>query len=229
MPGTRGSASHEPLERLTLDLEAVGRRADRQYLWQRTEDPYVVFVAEYFLRRSNRSAVSRHLPGFLDVYPTAPDLAAADPADVVRAARWAGMTKRTMQLPSAVAAFLAIEAPTAEALEMIPYVGPYAAQAVALYAFGQDHFPVDGNVRRVFGRHRAVDGSAVHDVASQVLNVAKRTERTDAVRMTHLGVLTVGWEACRARPKCDVCPLAEDCRSRQMASRPEVPVTGGGP
>lgn len=193
-------------------LIPIGEENYGSYVWQRSMDPYVVFVAEYFLRRSNRTTVERFLPGFLERFPDASTLAEAEAELVVAHAHWAGMRTRTTNLPAAVAAFTVLERPTVESLEQIPHVGQYAARAVALYAFGQPVFPIDGNVTRVLPRFlNLVEDEHLEEAATAVANEALGLGGPDAVKHAHVGALTVGWVTCRVRRRCSACPLAAGC------------------
>lgn len=199
---------------LSKRLVEIGEAGFGTYVWQRTEDPYIVFVAEYFLRRSNRTTVERFLPAFLKRFPDAGALAQAEPDVVVSHAPWAGMRTRTMHLPGAAAAFVAIERPTAAALEEIPHVGPYAARAVALYGFGEPVFPVDGNVKRVLARYLGLaEDAELSATAEAVAAEALHAGDSNAVKHAHFGALTIGWTNCRVRHRCDGCPLASTCLS----------------
>jgi A/G-specific adenine glycosylase len=124
------------------------------------------------------------------------------------------MRTRTTELPAAVAAFSTLERPTVESLEQIPHVGPYAARAIALYAFGEPVFAIDGNATRVLTRFLGlVEDEGLEQVATAVANEALRVGGPDAVKHAHVGVLTVGWVTCRVRRRCSACPLAADCLS----------------
>jgi A/G-specific adenine glycosylase len=199
---------------LTRRLIAIGCANFGMYAWQQAQDPYVVFVAEYFLRRSNRTTVQRFLPRFLERFPDAASLAKTEPEVVAEVACWAGMRTRTMNLPTAVAAFASLARPTVPALEQISHVGPYAARAIALYAFGQPVFPVDGNATRVLTRFLNLsDTEQVGLAANAVVDAARKFGSHDAVKYAHSGALTVGWVACRVQRRCGVCPLVSGCGS----------------
>ena len=206
---------------LTARLIGIGRAKFGTYVWQRTDDPYVVFVAEYFLRRSNRTTVQRFLPSFIQRFPDAVSLANAEPQAVAEVARWAGMRSRTMSLPCAIAAFAHLAQPTVEALEQIAHVGPYAARAVALYAYGQPVFPVDGNVSRVLMRFLCLTGSEeVRLTANAVVEAARKLDSPNAVKHAHFGALTAGWMTCRVQRRCGVCPLSSACLCALVAEPP---------
>lgn len=207
---------------MTSALVDVGQDFDGRYFWHRSASPYVVLVAEFFLRRTNRVTVSRYLPDFLERFPTPKSLSCADPAVVVETAFWAGLRRRTSHLPEVVRRFESRGSWDAAALGELPYIGPYAAEAIALYGFGEPAFPVDNNVRRLFSRYFGLDGEpAVQDLAATILSRALASGGIAAVRAAHLGALALGWETCRTPPKCAACPLRSDCSHAAREARDE--------
>ena len=214
-----GFVHESRLPDLTARLIAVGEANYGTYSWQRTHDAYTVFVAEYFLRRSNRTTVERYLPAFLERFPDAASLASTEPDVVLERASWAGMRTRTMHLPAAVAAFVALDRPTAAALEEIPHVGPYAASAIALYAFGEPVFPVDGNVKRVVSRWLDLaDGAELLAATRAIATEAQKVGGPSSVMHAHFGALTIGWTNCRTRRRCDGCRLSSSCMSSSTST-----------
>ena len=199
------------VERLFEDLIRVGRESCHLYFWHRSSDPYVIFIAEYFLRRSNRTTVSRYLPGFLEALPTAASIIAADPDDVVNHARWAGFTSRTRALPDVVAKLTAMTHIDYESLCELPYIGPYAAQAYLLYVKREPAFPVDGNVERVVSRYLEVGREELRTAINAITSSAIASSAVEGIRHAHIGALTVGWESCRPQPRCQSCPLRVEC------------------
>src|ERR687895_1014089 len=80
----------------------------------------------------------------------------------------------------------------------LPGVGPYTAEAIRRFAFGEDVLPRDTNVLRVIGRTGAEFGP----------------ESAEAL-------MDLGREVCLARvPRCDSCPPAAECPSRGRRSEP---------
>lgn len=206
-------ASLHPL----TDLLAERGRAERgRYMWH-TADRYVRFLAEFFLRRSNRSTVQRFLPAFVEAIPDFEALASADPAKVVELAWWAGLRRRVAALPDIASRFYSQESWTAAELLELPHIGAYAAQGIGLYVFGEATFPIDNNVRRVVGRYLGTRSDEELVSATEGLTeFAMRTYGIDGVRDVHRGVLALGWEACTSRPRCSLCPLAATCASRPV-------------
>ena len=205
----------EQTDLLIDELSSIGATHGRQYFWHGQSDPYVTFLAEFFLRRSNRTTVSRFLPAFLERYPHMQALAAASPEVVVSTARWAGMRKRTMHLPKVARQLLDGPPPTAATLRTLPHIGPYAADAIALYAFREPTFPIDGNVGRVLGRFLGLSAARLPPAAERVRDRALRRGGVSGLQNTHLGALVLGWESCRVKPACGSCPLRLRCEHAQ--------------
>jgi A/G-specific adenine glycosylase len=146
-----------------------------------------------------QTQVERVVPRYLDWlerWPTAEALAAAPPADVIRAWQGLGYNRRGLNLLRAAQHVAAHGWPVD--LTQLPGVGPYTAAAVANFALGRDVLPVDTNVRRIQER----TGHEFSPRAGQAL-------------------MDLGATVCLARvPRCGVCPLARRCPSRGRRYEP---------
>ena len=179
-----------------------------------TRDPYAILVSEVMAQQTQISRVVEAWSRFLDRFPTVMALAAASPADVLRAWRGMGYDRRALNLQRAATVIVAEHDGKVPrdlaALEALPGIGPYTARAVASIAFGAAVGAVDTNVRRVLGR--ALGGE--EGLAPAALQVAADAS-VDPMRpgdWTH-AVMDVGATLCRpARPRCDDCPLVGWCR-----------------
>lgn len=200
---------------LAVMLIQVGCQEEGRYLWHRSQDRYAVFLAEFFLRRSNRSTVSRFLPQFLAEFPDLEALADADPEAVSAVARWAGLRTRTLRLPEIARTLSSKPSWTAEELLALPHVGRYAAEGIALYAFDEPHFPVDNNVRRVVGRFLSVETEDdIGEAVTSLMDAALAYGGLTCLKHAHRGALALGWTSCRASRKCEACPLNTECAGR---------------
>lgn len=203
------------LQQHAVDFAAVlvheGHRFSEHYFWHQTEDKYVVLLAEFFLRRSNRTTVSRYLPDFLAAYPEPESLIMANPDDVVEAATWAGFHSRTLRLPEILRVFYSRDDWDADSLLELPYIGEYAANGIALYVLGQPSLPVDGNVRRVVSRYFGVAEVDLADLLERLKLFLLDAGATELLKSAHMGMLSLGWRACRVKPDCRECPLARNC------------------
>jgi A/G-specific adenine glycosylase len=168
----------------------------RDLPWRRTIDPYSILVSEVMLQQTQVERVVPRWLDWLERWPTVDALAAASPAEVIRAWQGLGYNRRGLNLHRA-AQQLAAHGWPADLTEL-PGVGPYTAAAVASFAFGAKVLPVDTNVGRVQER----TGYEFSPAAGQAL-------------------MDLGATICLARiPRCGKCPLAEACPSRGRRYEP---------
>src|SRR3989442_3810038 len=70
----------------------------RDLPWRRTRDPYAILVSEVMLQQTQVSRVLPRYEAWLARWPTAEALAAAEPADVIRAWDGLGYNRRAIRL-----------------------------------------------------------------------------------------------------------------------------------
>jgi A/G-specific adenine glycosylase len=166
------------------------RENGRDLPWRRTRDPYAILVSEVMLQQTQVDRVVPRYLRWLERWPTADALAAAPRSEVIREWQGLGYNRRAVNLHRAAQRIAATGWP--DDLTELPGVGRYTADAVARFALERDVLPVDTNVARVLERTGATFGS----VAAHAL-------------------MDLGATICLARiPRCDSCPLADDCPSR---------------
>ena len=128
----------------------------RDLPWRRTRDPYAILVCEVMLQQTQVARVVPRYEGWLTRWPTVEALAAASPAEAIRAWQGLGYNRRALNLHRAACAVA--ERGWPDDLTELPGVGPYTAAAVANFAFGRPVLPVDVNVGRVLERTRGAFG-----------------------------------------------------------------------
>ena len=137
----------------------------RRLPFRATTDPYAILVSEAMAQQTQAARAGEPWVGFMARFPTVGALAAATPADVLRAWQGLGYNRRALNLWRAagriVEAFDGQVPRDLAALESLPGVGPYTARAVAAIAFGMPVGAVDTNVRRVLGRIVAGEDGAL--------------------------------------------------------------------
>ena len=171
-------------------------RAGRDLPWRHTRDPYAILVSEIMLQQTQVERVIPRWIAWLERWPTAAALAAASPADVIRAWQGLGYNRRGLALHRAARAIAADGWPAD--LTALPGVGPYTAAAVRNFALGEDVLPVDVNIERIQAR----TGHAFAAACAQAL-------------------MDLGALVCLARvPRCEECPLAAGCPSRGQRFEP---------
>ena len=180
-------------------------RHGRDLPWRRTRDPYAILVSEVMLQQTQVPRVVPRFGEWLRRWPTVDALAAASPAEVIRAWQGLGYNRRALNLHRAAREIADRGWPVD--LTRLPGVGRYTADAVAAFAFEQPVLPVDTNIRRVQER----TGRAFDHRCAQAL-------------------FDLGATVCIARvPRCDMCPLARACPSRGqrfVALRRQPPLEG---
>ena len=106
------------------------------------------------------------------------------------------------------------------ALRALPGIGPYTAGAIASIAFNLPHIAVDGNVRRVLARYRALRNPTpafIQALASQVLDQEACGEFNQAL-------MELGAVVCTPRnPQCPNCPLHKGCEAAALGQPEQFP------
>jgi len=171
-------------------------RHGRDLPWRRTRDPYAILVSEVMLQQTQVERVVPRYERWLALWPTVDDLASATTAEVIVAWQGLGYNKRALALHRAARAIADFGWP--DELTDLPGVGPYTAAALRNFSFGETDLPRDVNVERVERR----TGHSFTGAAAQAL-------------------MDLGATVCLARvPRCDTCPVAEDCPSRGTRDAP---------
>ncbi|MFG6403388.1 A/G-specific adenine glycosylase [Microbacterium sp. P04] len=185
-------------------------------------------VSEFMLQQTPVARVIPHLEAWLERWPTPAALAAEPPAEAVR--QWAnlGYPRRALWLHRAAVQIRDVHGgvvPRAvDDLLALSGIGDYTARAVAVFAYGDHHPVVDTNTRRVLAR--AIGGRAQPGAPSRrdlADMAAILPDDIAAAAVVNAATMELGATVCTARsPRCEVCPLAEQCRWREL----EYPDTG---
>ena len=196
--------------------------AGRDLPWRATRDPYRVLVAEVLAQQTQAARAAAAWPRFLERFPDVATLAAAAPAEVLRAWQGLGYNRRALALHRTARAVQERGGwpDTVEELAALPGIGPYTARAVACFALEHRVAPVDTNVARVLARSLAgADPAQLTPAARQRL--ADRAMPEGQPWAWSSALMDVGALHCRPRPRCQGCPLAPSCRWRALG--PDAP------
>jgi endonuclease-3 len=186
-------------------------------------NPYELLVATILSAQCTDERVNMVTPGLFRHYPTARDLARANPEQLEGEIRSTGFfrakARSLLGMAQAVVERHGGEVPSArDALTALPGVGLKTANVVIGNAFGGDALAVDTHVFRVsqrLGLARSDDAEEIHD---QLVPMLPRGRLTQA---THL-VIIHGRRTCHARtPACPACPVLALCPWPDK-TRPEV-------
>jgi A/G-specific adenine glycosylase len=184
--------------------------------WRRERSPYRSLVSEFMLQQTQVDRVVPKFEAFIERFPTMALLAAARPADVVRAWRGLGYNTRAVRLYAIAAKVMAQyggKLPRDRAqLLALRGVGEYTASAVRAFAYNLDDAPMDTNVRRLI--HRLCFGIEypAKVTATELAERAREMVPPGKSYDWNSALMDLGSEICTARaPKCLLCPLRVHC------------------
>ena len=182
--------------------------------------PLQLLIATVLSAQTTDKRVNSVTPELFAAYPSARELAAANPQDVEDIIHPLGFyrskTKHLLGLAAALEEHFNGEVPrTMDELTSLPGVGRKTANVVLGNAFDIPGFPVDTHVMRVTGRLRwRTDWRSTHPdpvaVEREITACFPPEEWTD---LSHR-LIAHGRAVCHARkPDCASCPLAATCPS----------------
>lgn len=187
--------------------------------WQKDLTPYRVWLSETMLQQTQVATVIPYFNAFIAKFPDIADLASAPVDEVLHL--WSGLgyyararnLHKTAQLIAEQGRF----PDTLDELLELPGIGLSTAGAILSIAFNKSHPILDGNVKRVLARFRAVSGwpgnSAVNKelwvLSAKLTPIARVADYTQAM-------MDLGATVCtRSKPACEACPLNAECLARR--------------
>jgi len=173
------------------------------------------------LQQTQVATVIPYFERFVAAFPDVEALARAPIDDVL--ALWSGLGyyRRAHHLHQAARRIVAEHRGQfprdAATLATLPGIGRSTAAAIAAFAHGERVAILDGNVKRVLARHRAIDGfPSAPKVAAQLWANADALLPSSDIAAYTQGMMDLGATVCtRAKPRCDACPVKRDCRARR--------------
>jgi A/G-specific adenine glycosylase len=212
-------------------LLAWYRRERRDLPWRRTRDPYAIWVSEVMLQQTQVKTALPYYERWIRRFPNVRALAAAGEDDVLQLWQGLGYYSRAKSLLRGARAVVERhggELPKdVELLRALPGIGPYSAGAIASIAFGLREPVVDGNVRRVLCRLRALRGDPTRaPLAREIWRIAAELVDGASPGDFNQALMELGATVCTPRqPRCDVCPLARQCVARSHGDVERLPET----
>jgi A/G-specific adenine glycosylase len=197
--------------------------------WQDTHDAYAVWLSEIMLQQTQVATVIPYYRRFLARFPDVGALAAAHEDEVL--ALWSGLGyySRARNLHRAAQAVLAdhggIFPREHAAVCGLPGIGRSTAAAVCVFAYGQGHAILDGNVKRVLARYFAIEGHpSEKKVENALWTLAEKLLPATDIEVYTQGLMDLGAGVCtRARPRCSDCPLNAQCLAKRDGRTAELP------
>ncbi|HEY4027206.1 MAG TPA: endonuclease III [Candidatus Dormibacteraeota bacterium] len=178
-------------------------------------------IATILSAQTTDKMVNSVTPELFRRYPTAADLAAADPADVERIIKPTGFFRNKARSIIACARALVERfdgevPPRMEDLVTLPGIGRKTANVILGVAFDVPGFAVDTHVTRLTNRLRLVATSDPEKIEALVTRMVPPVEWTGL----SLRLILHGRRVCEARrPRCEECVLNDFCPSSLVKPR----------
>jgi len=197
--------------------------------WQRTTDPYRVWLSEIMLQQTQVATVIPYYQRFLACFPDLAALAAAPVTEVM--ALWSGLgyyarARNAHACARAVMRDHGGQFPRdALLIGRLPGIGPSTANAIAAFCFGVPAAILDGNVKRVLCRHFGLPGyPGKPSVEKELWRLAESLLPPRAAGTYNQAQMDLGATVCtRAKPRCSACPLAGTCVALQQDRVGQLP------
>lgn len=187
---------------------------------------YRVWLSEIMLQQTQVATVIPYFEKFIKTFPTVDALAAAPLDEVLHLWSGLGYYARARNLHKAaqiVAEKYQGKFPdTVVELSTLPGIGASTAGAIVSIAFKKRGVILDGNVKRVLGRHYAIAGlpteSKTIERFWQLADINTPQQRVDHYTQA---IMDLGATLCtRSKPRCTECPLLKSCAAFKEG-RPE--------
>lgn len=201
------------------------RQNARDLPWRRTSDPYAILVSEFMLQQTPVATVIPYYHAWLRRFPNFVTLAATSQNDVLHAWQGLGYYTRARNLRATAIAVVEKHAGIfprdLAAIQELPGIGRYTANAIATFAFDQSVPIVEANIARVLSRlfnlQTPIDTSAGRE---RLWSAASRLLPRRNAGQHNSALMELGALVCGARPKCKICPVKIFCRATEPTALP---------
>jgi len=185
--------------------------------WQEDINAYRVWISEIMLQQTQVRTVIPYYERFMASFADVTALANAELDDVLH--HWSGLGyyARARYLHRAAQKvrdeFGGVFPDDFDSVASLPGIGRSTAGAILSISAGQRHAILDGNVKRVLARHRAIEGWPGKTQVMRALWQAAEV-RTPRQRVADYAqaIMDLGATLCtRSKPGCERCPVSADC------------------
>ena len=204
-----------------------------QLPWQGTCDPYAIWLSEIMLQQTQVNTVIPYYQRFIACYPNITSLAQA-PLDEVLAL-WSGLGyyARARHLHQAaniiVQDFQGHFPIEIDTIQSLPGIGRSTAAAISVFAYGQYHAILDGNVKRVFARYFGVERFPGEREIKDLLwkkaeELLPKSKKPEPIKTYTQALMDLGATICiRHHPHCTDCPIQQRCFAFKHHRQDELP------
>jgi endonuclease-3 len=186
------------------------------------QDPFQLLIATILSAQTTDRSVNLVTPELFRRYPTAEDLAAADPAVVEMLIRPTGFFRaKTRSIIAASRKLVELfdgKVPNKiDDLVKLPGIGRKTANVILGVGFDVPGFAVDTHVKRLTNRLKLTSSKDPVKIERQVCSIVPKEEWTGL----SLRLILHGRRVCIARrPRCEECILNDFCPSSRTRPKP---------
>jgi A/G-specific adenine glycosylase len=199
--------------------------------WQNTRNPYRVWLSEIMLQQTQVATVIPYYWRFVKHLPDTQALAGAELDEVLTLWSGLGYYSRARNLHRAAQIIVREHAGKFprdfESVLKLPGVGRSTAAAICVFAFGQRHPILDGNVKRVLARCFGVKGyPGAKKVEAKLWRQSKVLLPARNIEIYTQALMDLGATIClRRNPLCPSCPLQQTCVAFNRRMIDQLPVS----
>jgi len=192
----------------------------RSLPWRGHRNPYAVWVSEIMLQQTRVETVIPYFKKWMKLFPTVRALAKASEREVLNA--WEGLGYYSRARNFHKAAKIVLETyggklpRDVNELRKLPGIGRYTAGALASILFGMDEPALDGNLKRVYARLFDVKKPVNSTEGEELLwKIARENLPKGKAADFNQALMDLGAAICLPKnPRCEVCPLARECKAK---------------
>ncbi len=218
------------LARLFQDLlKEWHLQLDRPLPWVNEKDPYKIWISEIILQQTRVVQGLPYYVRFLDTFPNVTALANAPETEVLKCWEGLGYYSRARNLHWSAKYIVnelnGVFPEQYDEILKLKGVGPYAAAAIASFAFSLPYAVLDGNVHRVISRIFSVTADITTSKGRKIIqDIADKLLDRENPAGFNQAIMDFGATVCLpASPLCDQCVFADHCTSYLTDTQRDFP------
>lgn len=196
-------------------------------MWEKTGNPYFVWISEIMLQQTVIKAVLPKYQNFIHIFPNVKSLSLAEEANIRPVIAGLGYYRR-FRMMSEAAQFITRNSPqeivwpkSFQDWKKLPGIGDYTAAAIASITLSEPVPVVDGNVERVMCRFLDIrlppNLPKLKKLFFSYLSEMMDLENPGDFNQ---GMMELGQKLCRvSQPACGDCPIKSKCLSFKNKSQ----------
>jgi A/G-specific adenine glycosylase len=202
---------------------------DRPLPWVNEKDPYKIWISEIILQQTRVVQGLPYYVRFLDTFPNVTALANAPETEVLKCWEGLGYYSRARNLHWSAKYIVnelnGVFPEQYDEILKLKGVGPYAAAAIASFAFSLPHAVLDGNVHRVISRIFSVLADITTSNGRKTIqNIADQLLDKESPAKFNQAIMDFGATICLpSTPLCDQCVFADHCTSYLTDTQRDFP------